>query len=85
MISSFINRCRLSNLLANQNTINIFRYANVNASSSSRTDGEVKLNDILKKRFPNARLVDVKDTSCKYMIYFSKNYTRKSSWYFHKS
>ncbi len=79
MISSFINRCRLSNLLANQNTINIFRYANINASSSSpRTDGEVKLNDILKKRFPNARLVDVKDTSCKYMIYFSKNCTRKS-------
>jgi len=79
MISSFINRCRLSNLLVNRNTINIFRYANVNASSSSsRTDGEVKLNDILKKRFPNARLVDVKDTSCKYMIYFSKNYTRKS-------
>lgn len=69
MILSYMNRFRLSNLIANQNFINIFRYANINASSS-RTEGETKLNDILKKRFPNARLVDVKDTSCKYMIYF---------------
>ncbi|CAF1272075.1 unnamed protein product [Adineta steineri] len=65
MFLSFANRFRLSNLIANQNAINIFRYANVNApsSSSSQTDGETKLNEILKKRFPDARLVDVKDTS----------------------
>jgi hypothetical protein len=72
MIGAFINRFRLSNLITNQNTINLFRYTRVNTSSSSpaaQTDGETKLNDVLKKRFPNARLIDVKDTSCKYMIY----------------
>jgi hypothetical protein len=68
MILSFVNRFRLSNFVTNQNTINLFRYASVNTSSP--TDGEKQLNDILKKRFSNARLIDVKDTSCKYMIYF---------------
>jgi hypothetical protein len=42
--------------------------------SSSQTDGETKLNDILKKRFTNARLINVKDTSCKYRIYFKKKH-----------
>lgn len=64
MISSLINRFRLSNMITNQTTINIFRYASI--SSPSQTDGEKKLNDILKKRFSNARLINVKDTSCKY-------------------
>jgi hypothetical protein len=70
MIGALMNRFRLSNLITNQNTINLFRVVSVNASSASQTDGETKLNDVLKKRFPNARLIDVKDTSCKYMTYF---------------
>lgn len=65
MISSLINRFRLSNLITNQTTINIFRYASNNVSAS-QTDGEKKLNDILKARFTNAKHIDVKDTSCKY-------------------
>ncbi len=71
MILSFINRFRLSNLITNQTSINIFRYMSINVSSS-QTDGETKLNDILKKRFTNARLINVKDTSCKYRIYLKK-------------
>ena len=66
-MASLIQRFRLSSALTN-----VFRYSHANASSSSsssaakRTDGETKLNEILKKRFPDARLIDVKDTSCKY-------------------
>ncbi|CAF0762086.1 unnamed protein product [Adineta ricciae] len=56
-----MNRVRLSNLLTSQKTLNFLRYANVN--TSSQTKDEKKLSDILKSRFPNARLVDVKDTS----------------------
>jgi hypothetical protein len=67
MILSFINRFRLSNLITNQTTINLFRYTSVNVSSSL-TDGEKNLNEILKKRFSNARFIHVKDTSCKYRI-----------------
>ncbi|CAF0789971.1 unnamed protein product [Rotaria sp. Silwood1] len=63
MIAAFLNRFRFSNLIRNQTTLNLFRYSNINASSSSKTEDEMKLNDILKKRFPNARLIDVKDTS----------------------
>lgn len=36
------------------------------ASSSAQTDGEKKLIDILKNRFTKAKLINVKDTSCKY-------------------
>ncbi|CAF0950618.1 unnamed protein product [Rotaria sordida] len=57
-----MNRFRLSNLIRNQTTLNLFRYTSINASSSKTVD-ETKLNDILKKRFSNARLIDVKDTS----------------------
>jgi len=64
---SLINRFRLLNLLTNQTSINLVRYMSTNVSSS-QSDGETKLNDILKKRFPNARRIDVKDTSCKYKI-----------------
>jgi len=67
MISSFINRFRLLNLITNKTTINLFRYTSVKISSL-QTDGEIKLNDILKKRFSKARLINVKDTSCKYKI-----------------
>ncbi|UJR26459.1 hypothetical protein I4U23_007789 [Adineta vaga] len=58
---SYMNRFRLSNLITNQKTLNFLRYANVN--TSSQTDGERQINDVLKNRFPNARLVNVKDTS----------------------
>jgi hypothetical protein len=60
-MASLIHRFRL----INQTSINLLRYMSTNVSSSP-TDGETKLNDILKKRFPTARLIDVKDTSCKY-------------------
>ncbi|CAF2865098.1 unnamed protein product [Rotaria sp. Silwood2] len=65
MSLTFINRFRLSNLIRNQNTLNVFRYSSINtsSSSSSKTEDESKLSDVLKKRFPNARLIDVKDTS----------------------
>ena len=36
------------------------------SSSAAQTDGERKLTDILKNRFTQAKLVNVKDTSCKY-------------------
>lgn len=59
---SLINRFRLSSVLTNA-----FRYSHANASSSKRTEGETKLSEILKKRFPDARVINVKDTSCKYL------------------
>lgn len=65
MVSLF-NRFRLSNLITKQSSFNLFRYTSTNTSASSKTDGETKLSTILKQRFPNARLIDVKDTSCKY-------------------
>lgn len=64
MIVNFLNRLQVSNLIRNQISFNLFRYA----SQSSKTEAEIKLNDVLKNRFPNARLVDVKDTSGKYII-----------------
>ncbi|CAF0761863.1 unnamed protein product [Adineta ricciae] len=61
MFLSTMNRVRLSNLLTSQKTLNFLRCANVN--TQSQTEGEKKLSDVLKSRFANARLVNVKDTS----------------------
>ena len=61
MIGALIHRFRLSSVIGAQS---LRRYA----STTSSTAGEKKLNEILKKRFPNARLVDVKDTSCNYRM-----------------
>ena len=61
MMMSLINRFRL----VNQTSLNRIRLMSTNVSSS-KTESETNLNEILKKRFPNARLIDVKDTSCKY-------------------
>ncbi len=72
MIFSLINRFHLANLIANQTNRNLFRYMSVQVSSL--TDGEKKLNDLLKTRFSKARLINVKDTSCKYKIYLFENY-----------
>ena len=72
MFLSTMNRVRLSNLLTSQKTLNFLRYANVN--TSSQTEGEKKLSDVLKSRFANARLINVKDTSCKYPIDFLFNH-----------
>ena len=69
MILFFTNRFRLSNLLTNQSAIKLFRCTIANAlSSSPKTDGETTLTNILKSRFQNAHLIDVKDTSCKYIV-----------------
>lgn len=67
MIGAWIHRFRLSSLVGLQSTRDLFRYASMNTTASSTT-GEKKLNEILKKRFPNARMIDVKDTSCNYRM-----------------
>lgn len=67
MIGAWIQRVRWSNVIGLQSTRDLFRYASM-TSSASTTAGEKKLNEILKKRFPNARLIDVKDTSCNYRM-----------------
>lgn len=73
MLVRFLNRFRLSSLITNQTNLNLFRFASSNAPPA-QTDGEIQLNDILKKRFPQARLIIVKDTSCKYKFYFINKY-----------
>ena len=62
MMISLFNRFRLP-------STNVLRVATrFYASSSPLTDGEKNLNELLKMRFPNARLINVKDTSCNYSI-----------------
>lgn len=67
MIGSLVNRFRPSNLLSYSSMRNVFRLASTNVSSA-QTDGEKKLNQILQNRFTNAKLIDVKDTSCNYRM-----------------
>ena len=69
MISLIMNRFRPLNFITNSSTKNLFRCTTVNYLSILKTAGETTLNNILKNRFPNARLIDVKDTSCKYIFY----------------
>ena len=80
MLASLARRCRLSNVLVNAAmTPNGLRFASAH-TTPSKTDGEIKLSEILKKRFPSARLLNVKDTSCKYAVSFARQtvlrYTR---------
>jgi hypothetical protein len=53
---AMIHRFRLPNLI---------RFASMRAAAS-KSESETKLGEILKQRFPTARLIDVKDTSCNY-------------------
>ena len=69
MLGSLARRFRLSTVLVNATTPNAWRFASAH-TTPKKTDGEVNLSEILKKRFPAARLLDVKDTSCKYTASF---------------
>lgn len=80
MIGSLVNRFRSINLLGYSSMRHVFRWTSTNISSP-QTDGEKKLNQILKTRFPNAKLIDVKDTSCNYRMnvlinIFSRDHSR---------
>ena len=61
MIGAFVNRVRPLFVLPRvQQSLAGIRWA-----SSGKTDGERQLSEILHQRFPKARRIDVKDTSCK--------------------
>lgn len=78
MIVSLINRLRPWSILPRVNpSLAVFRLA-----SSGKTDGEQQLTTTLAKRFPRARLIDVKDTSCKSIWSFSRSHLPSSSSHF---